>query len=301
MGLDEMATALYLEHLTHHDLVVLCRSYQEGPLDGDLRGLVRSRRGGIEGFLGTREVFEAVLGPRPNREVLRVSPFLVFAVAVHRAARELGSTPFVPEWSGAGRRALVLDVPRLREFVSNPVHRFFLAELLASYARVASGSVLVATSRGLRRRRFSELDPVQLAGLVEVVDKAERPGVLRRLGDLALFLTGVFPDYVARHGFGPVDQGRLLRMTAIGPGATGRGGPAPSGRLGGADAVALLAGLGRRWYEAASRLLPRPLPADVAVIGEMPERFDDARRVLSVVADRFLFPQRDRWFGLPPF
>ena len=300
MALDDTATALYLEHLTDHDLAFLCRSYQEGPVGGDLRGLVRSRRGGMEGFLANREVFEAVLGARPNREVLRVSPFLVFAVAVQRAARELGSTPFVPEWSGAGRRALVLDVARLREFVSNPVHRFFLAELLASYARVASGSVLVATSRGLRRRRFSELDPVQLAGLVEVVDKAERPGVLRRLGDLALFLTGVFPDYVARHGFGPVDQGRLLRLAAVGAGGMAPGGPAPSGRVGGEDAVVLLARLGRRWYGAASHLLPRPLPAGVAVIGEMPERFDDARRVLGVVAERFLFPQRDRWFGLPP-
>jgi hypothetical protein len=297
MALDDIVTALYLEHLTEHDLALLCGSYHEDPRGGDLRGLVRSRRGGIEGFLGSREIFEAVFGAGPNREVLRVSPFLVFAVAVRRAAHELNSTPFVPEWPGAGRRALVMDVPRLREFVSSPVHRFFLAELLASYARVASGSVLVATPRGLRRRRFSELDPVQLAGLVEVVENAERPGVLRRLGDLALFLTGVFPDYVARRGFGPVDQGRLLRVAAIG--GTGRGGAPRSGRVGGDDAVALLARLGRRWYELASHLLPRPLPADVAVIGEMPERFDDARRVLSVVAERFLFPHRDRWFGLP--
>jgi hypothetical protein len=300
MALDELATDLYLEHLTEHDLAFLCGFYHDGAPGGDLRGRVRSRRGGIEGFLGSREVFEAVFGAGQNRAVLRVSPFLVFAVAVRRAAHELGSTPFVRDWPGAGRGAPVLDVPRLREFMSTPVHRFFLAELLASYARLASGSVLVATPRGLRRRRFSELDPVQLAGLVEVVEKAERPGVLRRLGDLALFLTGVFPDYVARRGFGPVDQGRLLRVAAVGPGGMRREGAARSDRVRGDDAVALLARLGRRWYEVAARLLPRPLPADVAVIGEMPERFDDARRVLSVVAERFLFPQRDRWFGLPP-
>jgi hypothetical protein len=71
-------------------------------------------------------------------------------------------------------------------------------------------------------------------------------------------------------------------------------------RAGDDDAVALLAQLGRRWYQAASQLLPSPLPANVAVIGEMPERFNDARRVLSVIAEKFVFPQRERWFGPPP-
>ncbi len=64
--------------------------------------------------------------------------------------------------------------------------------------------------------------------------------------------------------------------------------------------MALLARPGRRWYQAASQLLPSPLPANVAVISEMPERFNDARRVLGVAAERYLFPQRDRWSGLPP-
>src|SRR5256885_13132420 len=38
--------------------------------------------------------------------------------------------------------------------------RLFLAELLASYTNVASGSTLVKTSRGWPRHRFSELDPM---------------------------------------------------------------------------------------------------------------------------------------------
>ena len=106
------------------------------------------------------------------------------------------------------------------EFIGPPRHRLFLAELLAFLYHVASGSVMVATRRGLRRQRFSELDPVRLAGLLEVVSREERPGILRRMGDLALFLTGVFPDYVARRGFGPIEEGRLLRAGRARP--TGR-------------------------------------------------------------------------------
>ncbi len=302
MASDEMAvTTCYLEHLTDEDLAYLCAPYGNGEA-GDYRSLVRSRRGGIEGLLGDRRVFEALfIADRSPGPLVQVSPFLAFAVAVERAGYELSSATYVPEWVGVGRRTPVFDVPRLQEFMSSPWRRFFLAELLASYTRVASGSVVVATRRGWRRQRFSELDPVHLAGLLEVVPDMERPGVLRRLGDLALFLTGVFPDYVARRGFGPVDQGRLLRSGRVGSGAPRSGSGAARGSGGDdEDAVALLGRLGRRWYHAAFRLLPGPVPANVAVISEMPERFNDARRILGVIGDRFLFSTHEHWFGIDP-
>ncbi len=117
----------------------------------------------------------------------------------------------------------------------------FLAELLASYVHVASGSVWVQTAHGWRRR-YSELDPVRLATLLEVVDQTERPGVWRRLGDLALFLTGVFPDHTDARGLGPVQATRLLRSAGLAPGETGAG-----------AGVALLELLGRRWPGPAPR------------------------------------------------
>ncbi len=309
MASDELAvTSCYLDHLTDGDLAVLCGPYHDGGDNVDYRSLVRARRGGIEGLLNSRGVFEALFVPdRGPGPLMQVSPFLAFAVAVEQAGRQLSAASYVPVWAGVGRRTPLFDVPRLRDFMSSPWRRFFLAELLASYTRVASGSVVVATRRGLRRQRFSELDPVRLAGLLDVVPDAERPGVLRRLGDLALFLTGVFPDYVARNGFGPVDQSRLLRSSRVstGPEQSSRGDARPGAvppvvAPGPDDAVALLSQLGRRWYQAAFRLLPGPVPANVAVINEMPERFNDARRVLGVVAERFLFPHREHWFGIQP-
>ncbi len=298
---DSAVTSAYLEHLTDEDLALLCRSDRAWGATGDNRALVRRRRGGIEGLLSSREVFEALfVVDRGSGPIMLVSPFLAFAVAVQQAKVELSSASYVPEWVGVGRRTPVFDVPRLVDFVSSPWRCFFLAELLASYSRVASGSVVVPTRRGLRRQRFSELDPVRLAALLDLVPDTDRPGVFRRLGDLALFLTGVFPDYVGRRGLSEVDQARLLRSSR----PSGRGGVTPDGAsrpvaAGDDNAVALLGQLGRRWYMAAYRLLPGPVPANVAVISEMPERFDDARRTLSVIADRFLFAHPDRWFGLP--
>jgi hypothetical protein len=209
----------------------------------------------------------------------------------------------------------------LREFVADVWRRLFLVQLLSSYTHVASGSMLVATRRGLRRRRFSELDPVRLAELLEVVGDAERPGVYRRLGDLALFLTGVFPDHSARL-FAPVQRARLLRAAGIRPGAAPGAAPTPSGPGGrtmpgdppggsGSDAsgslpsavadmgeVLLLEELGRRWYRAADRLVPVRAGWDMAVVADLADRFGDARRVLNVVTDRYLFPFRQAWFGV---
>src|SRR6266540_1530599 len=124
------------------------------------------------------------------------------------AERLRGDPAFVGEWAGPRQRLPVFDVATLRDFLAAPARRLFLAELLASYVHVASGSVLVQTRRGWRRQRFSELDPVRLAALLDVVPAGERVGIYRRLGDLALFLTGVFPDHTATRAFAPVHAQR---------------------------------------------------------------------------------------------
>jgi hypothetical protein len=137
--------------------------------------------------------------------------------------------------------------------------------------------------------RLTERGPVRLAGLLEVVDPLERAAVSRRLGDLALFLSGVFPDHPGIEGLGGAAVGRLLRLSGL---------PTFSGeRVGGR---ALLELLGPRWYRAAAASLEgqgAPVTAS-ATVRMMADRFVDARRVLNAVTDEYLYPVRDRWFGV---
>jgi hypothetical protein len=242
-------------------------------------------------MLSSPEVEQLVFGPEATLDPGRVvSPFLTFAVAVHRVAERLTRTTYVDEWVGPRQRVPVFAVEPLRTLLDDPLRRFFFVELLASYTHVVSGSTWTATRRGWRRRRFSELDPVQLAGLLEAVSAAERPGVLRRLGDLALFLTGVFPDHTATSSLGrPMAEAQLLRSAALTPSRM----PAPSG-----NAFELLELLGARWYRLANRLSPAP-SGSVAALGVIAEQFTDARRILNVVTDAYLFPLREQWFGRP--
>ncbi|HEX3630690.1 MAG TPA: hypothetical protein VHW91_09490 [Candidatus Dormibacteraeota bacterium] len=184
-----MIAGLYLEHLTDSDLGLLEAASQ--------RPTVRREPEALLGALDDPAAYRAVFN-QPGRDPLfQASPFLLFSLLIHRAARDLTQASFVDEWIGPRQRVPVFDVTGLREFGAEPARRFFLAELLASYTHVASGSVLVQTRRGWRRRRFSELDPLRLIELAELLPEQERPSVYRRLGDLALFLTGIFPDYAA--------------------------------------------------------------------------------------------------------
>jgi hypothetical protein len=270
------AERAYRDHLTAVDVAALADVLAGRPLAS---------------MLSSPEVEQVVFAPEAALDLGRaVSPFLTFAVAVHRVADRLGRTTYVDEWVGPRQRVPVFAVEPLRTLLADPLRRFFFVELLASYTHVVSGSTWTATRRGWRRRRFSELDPVQLVGLLEAVPAAERPGVLRRLGDLALFLTGVFPDHTATSSLGrPMAEAHLLRSAAIEPSRM----PASS-----RNALELLELLGARWYRLARRLSPAET-GSVATLGVIAEHFTDARRVLNVVTDLYLFPLREQWFGRP--
>jgi hypothetical protein len=266
----------YREHLTSGDLAVLAEVAAHRPLTD---------------VLPSPALEEVVFAPEPASDPLRVvSPFLTFAVAVHRVAERLARTSYVDEWIGPRQRVPVFAVEPLRQLLADPRRRFFFVELLSSYTHVVSGSTWTVGRRGWRRRRFSELDPVQLAGLLDAVPAAERPGVLRRLGDLALFLTGVFPDHTATTSLGrPFAEAQLLRSAKLNPSRS-----AP----GSLNAFELLELLGARWYRLATRLTPAPT-GSVEVLAAVAEHFTDARRVLNVVTDTYLFPLREQWFGRP--
>src|SRR5215469_15583750 len=225
----------YADHLTDADLGLLASITQEAGGSGAAAAAawLRGHPEHLPGLIGDPRVFLAVFGPgEQDARAALASPFLIFAVAVHRAAAELESMDHVPERSGPRGRVPLFDAPDLRDFLDSPARRLFLAELLGSFTRAAGGQYS-ASPRGddppstprrgassasrevvrgrPRARRFSEFDLARMAATLDTVPEADRPGVYRRLGDVALFLTGVFPDYAVAHALGPVSAARLLR------------------------------------------------------------------------------------------
>jgi hypothetical protein len=293
------------DHLTDADLGLLAAVSQGIRPDqtAAAAGWLRSHPQELPTLLADPGLFQAVFGAAPTAArparptgvsamATLASPFLIFAVAVHRAASELATMDHVPERSGQRQRVPLFDAPELRDFLGSAARRLFLAELLASFTRNAAQyrpSPRGRTRPG-RGRRFSELDVVRLAGLVDTVPEAERAGVYRRLGDVTLFLTGVFPDYAAAHALGPVNAARLLRAAQV---------PArQQDELADAPAIDLFEHLGAQWYRTAWGLAPART-ARLAVVAEVAERFRQARRVLNHIADRCLFSQGNPWFTPP--
>jgi hypothetical protein len=292
----------YADHLTDADLGLLASVSGEPVSGGQAASWLRGHPEELPRLVADPRVFQAVFArPAPAGPAARAalaSPFLIFAVAVHRAAADLANADHVPERS-LRQRVPLFDAPELRDFLSSAARRLFLAELLASFTRNAAGQYRAAVRRqpgqrnaGAARagRRFSELDLAAMAGLLDSVPEAERAGVYRRLGDVALFLTGVFPDYAVAHALGPVSAARLLRAAQL---------PArQQDQLAGAPAIDLFEHLGAQWYRAAWGLAPART-ARLAVVAEVAERFRQARRVLNHIADRCLFPQGNPWFAPP--
>jgi len=292
----------YASHLTDTDMRLLASvaagteaAADPAPAAGEeAEAITRLRRepAALLAVLADPRVSQTVLntGQQNSGHAPPVSPFLVFAAAVHRAAAELAGVGYVAERTAPRQRIPLFDAPALRDFLDEPARRLFLAELLASFTRIGSGRYQVRRGGQVRTRGFSELDPVRLAGMLEAVPDAERPGVYRRLGDVALFLAGVFPDYATSHALSPVDVSRLLNAARV-PAADAE-------RLSTVAAIDLLEYLGARWYRAA-RDLALVRTARLGVVAEVADRFRQARRVLNHVTDRYLFPAGDSWLPQP--
>ncbi len=134
----------------------------------------------------------------------------------------------------------------------------------------------------------------------------ERLALYRRLGDLALFLTGVFPDHAGGRVLTPIAAGRLRR--AVGGGASPssademdgaglRAGGAASGGAGDLGDLRLLEWAGRRAYGLAWEATGGELGLSPA-LGYVAEHFRHARLILNLLTDRYLFERRERWFSL---
>jgi hypothetical protein len=272
-----VASLILAEHLSPADWAFLAA------VSGETPDRLRTDPGRLEALVAAPETFEALRVRGGEAPFLVVSPFLVFAVLLARAARELGEVRYVGEWVAPGERVPVFDVDALRDLVAEPLRRLFLVELLASFTHVTSGTVLVRTGRGIRRRRFSELSVVDLAELALALPEERRLPVWRRLGDVALFLAGVFPDHAGARALSPVGIGRVRRALAAAeepPGGT----------------IQLLEWVGQRAYGMVRRASLAPETGPARALAEIADRFGHARRVLNFLTERFLYPRRESWF-----
>jgi len=257
----------------------------------------------LEYLLASEDLYRSLFGP-DGEPLLQVSPFLGFAVLIHRSAIAISKATFVTEWIGPRKRVPLFDTRGAKRILHDPSSRFFLAELLASFTHVSSGTLVRPSAKGLRKKRFSELDLASLVDIASDADELARLQIVKRIGDLCLLLAGVFPDYAGTM----IDRSPRYRA-AVKRALVAVSGGDKSSRdldteevLGADDGLRVLESLASSCYSylIRSNIASAASARDaLETLERIASDSEAVRRALNFVSDRYLFDYRSSWFGLP--
>ena len=183
-----------------------------------------------------------------------------------------------------GRASIpVFDTPEVIEFMERPGVVEYMASMMASFTRIQSYTVPVRVRKGIRRRvRYSDMDIDSLVKFAADADPEQRFGYYKRIADVCLFLSGVFPDS-AQRGYGRMVGGSTIPMTG-------------SRRM--RRTIEDYEREGRRFYGLAEEHPAARALELSAVFGILRENFTSARKPLTFVATRFLHASRRKLFGV---
>ena len=223
-------------------------------------------------------VFERVV--QDEEILIRISPALYFEILLRRAAKDLESSAYTVERSG-NQRIVVFDADSVSELLSQPPVLYYLAGMMASFTRIHSQVTWVRVRRGLRRKiRRNDMDVESLMKLCDDATETEKFPYYKRIADVCLFMTGVFPNHY--------DPGRW-RNTAIAQSAV----QLRRGQLG----LEQYEELGRRFYGLAERHPAASILDLTEVFGTLAEHFTSAGKPLSHVTEHYLHTGGARLFS----
>ena len=221
-----------------------------------------------DAMLGDEALLERILND--DEIFLFISPPLYFEILLRRSCRDLRTAAYTEERQGRAYIP-VFDAPRVLEFMERLGVIEYLAAMMASFTRIQSYVVPVRVRRGIRRRvRYNDMDIDSLTRFAAEADPSQRFGYYKRIADVCLFVSGVFPD-----GAGGVGERwrRSLRSAED------------------------YEREGRRFYALAAAH-PAARALDLAdVFAELEENFASARKPLAFLAARFLHARKRRLFG----
>ena len=230
--------------------------------------------------IGDDSLLERILN---DEEIfLHISPALYFEVLLRRSYRELETALYTEEREGRASIP-VFDTPSVLEFMDRPGVVEYLAAMMASFTRIRSYVVPVRIRKGIRRRvRYNDMDIDSLVRFAANADFEQRFGYYKRIADVCLFLSGVFPDSA-----GPSHQ------------RPSRGGSVPAGsRWRVRRTLEDYEREGCRFYGLAQEHPASRTLELASVFSALKDNFTSARKPLTFVATRFLHARKRQLFGI---
>ncbi len=267
-------------NFTDKDLDFVVENAAPGAQNADaLKQLVRSDPEFRAAMVGDKNLLDRVMS---DEEIfLHISPSLYFEILLRQAYRELETITYTEEREGRASIP-VFDTPEVIEFMERPGVVEYMASMMASFTRIHSYTVPVRVRKGIRRRvRYSDMDIDSLVKFASNADPEQRFGYYKRIADVCLFVSGVFPDS-AQRGYGRMVGGATVPMTG-------------SRRM--RRTIEDYEREGRRFYALAEEHPAARALELTAVFGILRENFTSARKPLTFVATRFLHASRRKLFG----
>jgi hypothetical protein len=259
-------------YLTESDLRFLVEAVATGRRDYDhIVNLIRDKEDLLEPMLEDPKLTERLL--RNEEALVRISPHLLFSVLLRRLRKELEQEAYILDLDTKGKRIPVFEGPAVAEMLSDKQTRDYLAEMLSSFARTNNGIIYWKERGAWHKRRFSDIDMDDMIELARIIEPEMRPGLYKRIADIALFLSGIFPEHAAffaAHRKTMFSAKRTLKDYEQ---------------------------TGKRFYGVAALETDR---ADwKPVFGMLAEKFTLARLALNSLSERYVKAHRARYFRFP--
>ena len=259
-------------HLSESDLRFLVETVATNRRDYDhITNLIRDKEDLLEPMLEDPKLTERLF--RDEEALVRVTPHMLFSVLLRRLRTELEKEAYVLDVDTKGKRIPVFEGPAVAEMLSDKQTRDYLAEMLSSFARTNSGIIYWKERGTWHKRRFSDIDLDDMVELARIIDPEMRPALYKRIADLALFLSGIFPEHAAHFG-GP-------RKTLFSAKRT----------------LKDYEEAGKRFYNVAARETDQTQWKPV--LGTLAEKFTLARLALNSLSDRYVKTLRTQYFRSP--
>jgi hypothetical protein len=259
-------------HLSESDLRFLVETVATERRDYEhIANLVRDKEDLLEPMLDDPKLMERLF--RDEEALVRVTPHLLFSVLLRRLRKQLEKETYVLDLDTNGKRIPIFEGRAVAEMLADKQTCDYLAEMLSSFARTNSGMIYWKERGTWHKRRFSDLDLDDMVELARVIDPEMRPALYKRIADLALFLSGIFPEHSA-YVAGP-------RRTIFSPKRT----------------LEEYEQTGKRFYQVAARETDQMHWKPI--LGTLAEKFTLARLALNSLSDRYVKTLRTRYFRSP--
>jgi hypothetical protein len=229
-------------------------------------------------FIQDAKVFRRVMDD--DEIFLKISPGLFFEILLRKAANDLEEVSYTVEKT-SNMRIPVFDAKDVVELLTKESLLGYLAHMLSTFTKIGRYSISFRTKDGMRAKfRFSDMDIQSLKALSEAVDDEHRLGFYKRIGDICLFILGIFPDYVEhRYGY-PFSKD-------IRPEIAGKA------RIGPEDYEKE----GRKFYRLAAEHDSAKELALSEVFWALHHHFQQAKKPLNFIAEYYLQHKNTRLFG----